>query len=59
MDYEYRPMFSVSQLAAFFPNTTFIDRDDGDLERNACKLRTPCYPFHHVLDALIGCFSIA
>ena len=40
-------MFSVSQLAAVSPDATFIDRDDGDLERDACKLSTPCYLFHH------------
>ena len=38
-------------LAAFSPHAIFMDRDGGDLERererDACKLSTPYYSFHH------------
>lgn len=35
------------KMSAFSSDATFIDRDGGDLERNACELSTPCYPFYH------------
>ena len=50
----------VFQVAVFSPDATFIDRDGGDLERDACKMNTPYYPFHreweslHVESRLVG-----
>ena len=51
-------MFNVSQLAAFSSDAIFLDRDDGDLEKDVwCvyKVSIPCYSFHHDLISLLLC----
>ena len=54
MNYKYRSMFSILQLADFSSDATFIDKDGRNLEKDACKLSTPCYSFHYESESAVG-----